>query len=205
MKNDYLPYKATIISIQRESFDINTYRVILADPRVRDEFSFKQGQFAEISLLGVGEAPISITSSPSHPEFLEFTIRACGSLTYKLAQLNIGDSIYLRGPYGNSFPLPKEKNTDIYFVAGGIGLAPLRSLINIIFENRDMFGHIKILYGAKTPDEICFKRELDIWEAMPDTDVLLTVDKPDQNWEKYTGVVTELWKHTVIDGQHAIA
>ena len=205
MKNEYLPHKTTIRSIQRASFDTNTYTVVFDDAEIRNSFDFKQGQFVEISILGVGEAPISIASSPSQRGSLEFTIRACGNVTNKIHQLNVGDSMYVRGPYGNSFPYQEIKNKNIYFIAGGIGLPPLRGLINMVFHKRKEFGHIKILYGAKTPDALCYKEELGSWGEVPDTEVLLTVDWPDKTWNKHVGVVTDLWKQTEVNGKNAVA
>jgi sulfhydrogenase subunit gamma (sulfur reductase) len=205
MKNEYLPYKTTITSIIKESFDTKTYKVVFDNEMIRDTFNYKQGQFAEVSILGVGEAPISIASSPLQPGYLEFTIRACGSLTYKIDQLEVGDSLYVRGPYGNSFPYQEIKHKNIYFIAGGIGLPPLRGLINSVFANRHEFGTVKILYGARTPDALCYKQELQMWAKYPDTELLLTVDYPDDAWDQYTGVVTELWKHTEVSADNAVA
>lgn len=205
MKNEYLPYKATIKSVQKESFDTNTYKVVFDNQKIRDSFIYKQGQFAEISILGVGEAPISITSSPTRKGYLEFTIRAAGSLTKQIHALNVGESLYVRGPYGNAFPYEEIKGKNIYFIAGGIGLPPLRSVINMVMDNRKEFGHIKILYGAKTPDEICFKQELEEWKKIPDTEVWLTVDKPCDGWGCSVGVVTELWKETDVHPNNAVA
>ena len=159
----------------------------------------------EISVLGAGEAPISITSSPSRKGFLEFTIRAAGKVTKGIHNLKRGDSLYLRGPYGNSFPFEEIKGKNIYFIAGGIGLAPLRSLINMVFDNRKDFKRIKLLYGAKTPDELCFKDELEAWKKIPDTEVWLTVDKPCDGWGCRVGVVTELWKDTHVHPENAVA
>ncbi|MBL7071418.1 MAG: FAD/NAD(P)-binding protein [Candidatus Omnitrophica bacterium] len=205
MKNEYLPYKVTIASIQKESFDTNTYKVVFDDEKTRDSFDYRQGQFAEISILGVGEAPISITSSPSRKGYLEFSIRAAGSLTNKIHEMKVGDSLYVRGPYGNSFPYEETKGKNIYFIAGGIGLPPLRSLINMTMDNRSDFGHIKILYGSKTPDELCFKQELDEWKKVENTEVWLIVDKPCDGWGCSIGVVTELWKDTDIHPKNAVA
>ncbi|MBU0693735.1 MAG: FAD/NAD(P)-binding protein [Candidatus Omnitrophica bacterium] len=205
MKNEYLPYKAIIKSIQKESFDTNTYKVVFSDEKIRNSFDYKQGQFAEVSILGIGEAPISITSSPTRKGYLEFTIRGAGCLTKKIHQLNVGDSLYVRGPYGNAFPYEEIKGKNIYFIAGGIGLPPLRSLINIIMDNREEFGNVKILYGAKTPDELCFKQELEMWKKIPNTEVWLTVDKSYGDWKHNVGVVTELWKKTDVCSKNAVA
>lgn len=205
MKNEYIPNPAVIEKIQKETFDTKTFRVKFADKKLAELFQYKQGQFMEISVLGAGEAPISITSTPSRKGFLEFTIRAAGKVTKSIHNLKKGDTIYLRGPYGNSFPFEQLKGKNIYFIAGGIGLAPLRSLINLVFDNRKDFKHIKILYGSKTPDELCFKEEIEAWKKIPDTEVWLTVDKPCDGWGCRVGVVTELWKDTKIQPDNAVA
>jgi len=205
MKNEYLPYPVVIDEVRQESFDTKTFKVKFQDDAKAAEFDYKQGQFAEISVLGWGEAPISITSSPSRKGFLEFTIRKTGKVTDKIHMLKPGDKMHIRGPYGNEFPFEELKGKNIYFIAGGIGLAPLRSLINMVFDHREDFKHIKILYGAKTPDEICFKEELDQWKKIPDTEVWLTIDKPCDGWGCSIGVVTELWKETDIHPENAVA
>ncbi|MFH1799042.1 MAG: FAD/NAD(P)-binding protein [Candidatus Omnitrophota bacterium] len=205
MKNEYIPYKTRILSIKKETFDTNTYKVVFDNEKIKNSFDYKQGQFAEISLLGVGEAPISITSSPSRKGFLEFSIRATGTLTDKIHELKVGDSLFVRGPYGNSFPFDEIKKKNLYFIAGGIGLAPLRSLINMVFDHREDFKHVKILYGAKTSDDICFKEELKEWEKIPNTEVWLTIDKPCEGWGCSVGVVTELWKETEVHPENAVA
>lgn len=205
MRNEYIPHKAIIESIQKESSEVNTYRVIFADEKIRESFNYRQGQFAEVSIPGVGEAPISITSSPTRKNFLEFTIRKTGKVTKVIHGLEVRDSLWVRGPYGNSFPYEEIKGRNIYFIAGGIGLPPLRSLINMIMDRRDEFGHVKILYGAKVPDEICFKQELEEWKKVPNTEVWLTVDKPCDGWGCSVGVVTELWKETDVHPHKAVA
>lgn len=203
--NEYIPYPAVIEEIRKETFDTKTFRVRFVDKKLIDSFQYKQGQFMEVSLLGAGEAPISITSSPSRKGFLEFTIRAAGKVTKSIYSLKKGDTIYLRGPYGNPFPFEEIKGKNIYFIAGGIGLAPLRSLINLVLDNRQDFKHIKILYGAKTPDELCFKGEIEEWKKIPDTEVWLTVDRPCEGWGCSVGVVTELWKQTDVHPENAVS
>jgi len=205
MKNEYIPYPAVIEEVKKETFDTTTFRVRFKDKAFAENFQYKQGQFMEISVLGAGEAPISITSSPSKKGFLEFTIRAAGKVTKGIHNLKKGDNLHLRGPYGNSFPFEEIKGKNIYFIAGGIGLAPLRSLINMVFDNRKDFKYIKLLYGAKTPEELCFKDELEAWKKIPDTEVWLTVDKPCDGWGCRVGVVTELWKDTHVHPENAVA
>ena len=196
MKNEYIPHRAVIESIQRESFDTKTFKVVFEDKALAESFYYKPGQFVQVSLLGVGEAPISIASSQNSEGFLELTIRAMGKLTQAIHRLEPGDKIYIRGPYGNSFPFEEVQGMNLYFIAGGIGLPPLRGVIKSAFSHRADFGKIKILYGAKTPDELCFKKELEDWNRIPDTEVLLTVDNPDGSWKGNVGVVTTLWNRT---------
>ncbi len=205
MTNEYLPYPAVIDSVRNESFDTKTFKVVFEDKRPAKSFDYKPGQFVQLSLLGAGEAPISITSSPCRRGFLEFTIRAVGRLTRAVHQLEPGNRIHIRGPYGNSLPFEEVKGKDLYFIAGGIGLPPLRSLINSVFDSREEFGRIKILYGAKTPDELCFKDELKSWQKITDTEVLLTVDNPDEHWKANAGVVTTLWDKTDMSTSDGIA
>ncbi len=205
MKNEYLPYPARIEAIQEEGPDTRTLRVRFTDQRVADSFDYKPGQFAEVSLFGIGEAPMSITSPPSRKGFLEFTIRDAGKVTHAIHGLDVGDILWVRGPYGNFFPYDEIKGKNIYFVAGGIGLAALRSLINMVFDHWEDFRHIKVLYGSKTPEELCFKGELEEWKKIPDTEVWLTVDNPCEGWEFCIGVVTELWKETDVDPGNAVA
>ncbi|HUW20082.1 MAG TPA: FAD/NAD(P)-binding protein [Sedimentisphaerales bacterium] len=196
MSNEYIPCPARIESVRDESFDTKTFKVVLENAERARSFNYKPGQFVQMSILGIGEAPISITSSPHQQGFLEFTIRRVGRLTHEIHKLMPGERVYIRGPYGNSFPLEQVRGKDLCFIAGGIGLPPLRSLINAVFHKRRQYGKIKILYGAKTPDELCFKEELKTWQRTKDTEVLLTVDRPDQHWKGNVGVVTTLWTKT---------
>ena len=205
VENEYIPNPAVVELIQKEGFDTRTFRVCFEDKTMVESFKYKPGQFVQVSLLGIGEAPISIASSPCCEGFLEFTIRAIGKLTRALHQLKPGDRMYIRGPYGNSFPVEEVKGKELYFIAGGIGLPPLRSVINTVLSNRKDFGRIKILYGARTPDELCFKEELNTWQGMSDIEVLLTVDNPDVGWKGNVGVVTTLWDKTSITGTNGIA
>lgn len=205
VKNEYIPYPVFIEEVREETLDTKTFRVKFMDKKLVSAFKYKQGQFMELSVLGKGEAPISITSSPSRKGFLEFTIRAAGTVTKAIHALKNKDKFYLRGPYGNSFPFEEIKGKNIYFIAGGIGLAPLRSLINLVFDNRKHFKQIKILYGARTPDDLCFKDEIQEWKKMPDTEIFLTVDNPNAGWKDNVGVVTELWKITKINPKNAVS
>lgn len=205
MKNEYIPYSAVIEAIQIESLDTKTFKVRLKDKCLQNQFVYKPGQFVEITILGIGEAPFSIASSPSRKGFLEFTIKAVGKVTRAIHELKPGKTLYLRGPYGNAFPYEEAKGRHLLFIAGGIGLPPLRSVINLAFDHRKNFGNIKILYGVKSPEELCFKQELKIWQGIPQAEVLVTVDRPTADWKQNVGVVTTLWEKTAVTSEQTIA
>ena len=143
----------------------------------------KPGQFVEVSLFGIGEAPISISSSPSRSNgTFELCVRNVGDLTNALHGLQPEDVVGVRGPFGNGFPIDKMRGKDILFAAGGLGLAPLRSLINQVLDQRGSFGRVIILYGTKHPTEILFEWELDEWAARKDVEFHATVDRADEDW-----------------------
>lgn len=205
MKNEYIPYPVKILEIREESHDTRTFRVAFTEKERAEAFTFGQGQFAELSVLGVGEAPISITSSPIHRGHLEFTIRDAGKVTGAISNLAPGDIFHLRGPFGNTFPLEAARGKDLYFVAGGIGLPPLRSLINMVMHEREQFGRVTLLYGARSPGELCFREELEAWSNLPDTHIHLTVDRGEAGWSGNVGLVTELWEKAHISSENAMA
>lgn len=156
------------------------------------ELGHEPGQFVEVSAFGIGEAPISISSSPSKKGSFELCIRQVGTLTNVLKRYEQGDLIGIRGPFGHGYPMEKLMGKDILIVAGGIGLVPLRSLINYVLDNRKDFGRLIILYGAKSPSELLFREEIAIWEARDDVEVHVTVDQGDDSWSGNTGVITTL-------------
>ncbi len=166
----------------------------------------RPGQFVEVSVLGVGEAPISISSSPSRSsKSFELCVRRVGDVTSALHSLKPGDRVGIRGPFGRGFPFEKFRGKDLLFAPGGLGLAPLRSLINQVIDERAMFGRVVILYGARNPDELLFKDELEIWEEMQDVELYLTVDRGDDNWTGNTGVITTLFRHISVYPRNTVA
>ena len=162
------------------------------------------GQFVEVSLFGFGEAPISVTSSPTVPDGFQLCVRNVGNLTGALHRLEPGATIGIRGPFGRGFPVDQMRNRDILFVAGGLGLAPLRSLINYVFDRRQEFGHLTILIGARTPGELLFREEFASWERRHDADVHVTVDRAEDGWSGHVGVITTLFPKVSIDPQRTI-
>ena len=185
----YVPTLAEIVRTRQLTELEKFFEIRLLEPR---PFPFEPGQFILISVLGVGEAPVTLASSPLKKDGVEVCIRRVGSLTNALHRLQEGATIGLRGPFGKGFPIEALKGKDLLFVAGGIGIIPLRSLIHYVLERRKDFGQLSILYGAKTPKEFLFADELKAWGQRGDVRLLLTVDKPDETWEGNAGVITRL-------------
>ena len=152
--NPYRPWPARITSIIDLTETEKLFEFRLIDERIRDAFSHEPGQFVEVSIFGVGEAPISISSSPSKRGFIELCVRRTGHFTEVLHKMQCGDIVGLRGPFGRGFPFEDMKGHDILLVAGGLGIAPLRSLINNIHDERSEFGKVTIIYGSKNPSEV---------------------------------------------------
>jgi sulfite reductase subunit B len=164
------------------------------------------GQFVEVSLLGIGEAPISISSSPSRSNgTFELCVRRVGDLTNALHRMQPGAVVGVRGPFGNPFPVDKMKGKDMLFAAGGLGLAPLRSLINQVLDERGFFGRVIILYGTKHPSEILFNDELQEWAARDDVEFHMTVDRGDEDWTGNVGVITTLFPKVTINPRNTVA
>jgi sulfhydrogenase subunit gamma (sulfur reductase) len=173
-----------------------------------DGFSLnhRPGQFVEVSLLGIGEAPISISSSPSRSNgSFELCVRQAGTLTNALHSLHPGDMVGIRGPFGRGFPIERFRGKDLLFAPGGLGLAPLRSLINEVLDHRAMFGRIFILYGVKNPSELLFKNELEQWMERKDVELHLTVDHADESWTGNVGVITTLFPQIQVHARNTVA
>lgn len=189
----YVPRDAIIDNIIRETDvnDVKTFRVVFPDDPKLELFPYKPGQFAEVSVFGIGEAPISITSSPTQEGYLEFSIKKAGVVTTALHYSEAGKHIGVRGPYGNWFDVDSMEGKDLVFIGGGIGLAPLRSLITYTLDerNRKKYGEITIIYGARTPGDLVFKWELEKWAQRNDIKFYLTVDRANGDWQGRVGFV----------------
>ncbi len=188
-KNIYQPHLMEIIKIIPETGDTKTFHIQFMDKSVEEKFRYLAGQFGEYSVFGEGEATFCLSSSPTRRGHLEFSVKKVGRVTQALHQLNEGDIIGFRGPYGNFFPLEKFKGKNLLFIGGGIGLAPLRSLINNVVDTRSDYGEITILYGARTPQDLCFKYDLEAWSKDPSLQMVTTVDVGDKEWKGKVGLV----------------
>lgn len=193
--NHLLPTIGVVTDIFDETADVKTFRV--EAPGGGKPLEHLPGQCAILSAPGMGEAIFSITSSPTNTEYMEFSIKRCGTITDFLHyNVEPGQEIAIRGPYGNHFPVEdKLKGKDILFIAGGIGLAPLRSVINYMLDKRADYGSIDIVYGARSKEDFTRYQELtEIWPQQPDTRVHLTIDKPQDNWDGNVGFVPAFLK-----------
>jgi len=197
--NLYLIQPATIVEKIREAEDIDTYRLRFVDEQVRRSYRFAAGQFNMVYLFGVGEVAISIVSDPDEPESLDHTIRVVGRVTKAIAQLQPGDELGIRGPFGRGWPLEASRGKDIVIVTGGLGCAPVVGAIEYIFRRRNQYGAVKILHGVKTPHDLLYRERFDAWRRQPDTEVLLTSDQPHKTWRYHVGVVTELFEQVAVD------
>jgi sulfhydrogenase subunit gamma (sulfur reductase) len=189
----FLPSVATILSQKDETPDTRTYRLRFRDPDEHDGFTFRPGQFLELSVFGVGEAPFCLASSPTRMDAVEVTVKRTGQVTDALFALGPGDEVGLRGPCGNGFDVDGATGSDLLCVAGGIGLPPLRGLIWNVLDQRDRFGDVTILYGARTPTDLVYKEELEHWEERDDVTLHVTVDQAKAGWEGNVGMVPTLF------------
>lgn len=193
-ENVYLPKVAILDRVVSEIPEVKTFYWRFDDPAEQQAFrSFRPGQFAQVSLFGVGEFPASLPPSPTENETF-FTIREVGSCTTALHGLKAGDKFAVRGPYGNGFPMEDYYGKNLVFVAGGIGLIPLRSCIVYALKHRDQYGSIQIFYGAKTPRELMYVQNLNEWENSAGVECHLTVDRGTAGWTGNVGVVGSLFK-----------
>ena len=193
-----IPIVAVVTDIRRDTPDVKTFRVVGLDGK--KPFIHKPGQCAMLSIPGVGEALFSITSSPTNENYLEFSIKKCGCVTEVLHSIEVGQQITLRGPYGRPFPVDTVfAKKDLLFVAGGIGLAPLRSVINYIRDKRENYGKVAVVYGARTAEDLVDYEEIEKeWKNVKDFDVYLTIDREQPDWTGHVGFVPNYVKEVGV-------
>lgn len=200
MTNETLiPYLGVVTDIRIDTPDVKTFRVVTPDGK--KPFPHEPGQCAMLSIPGVGEAMFSITSSPTNTEYMEFSIKKCGCLTDWLHMMEVGQQITIRGPYGRAFPVDTELvGKDLLFIAGGIGLAPLRSVINYVRDNRERYGSVQIVYGARSKDDLVDYGEiLNEWMTDDGIEVALTIDREQEGWEGHVGFIPDYVKELEPD------
>lgn len=191
MSNIYQPHLMTIAKVIQETPDIKTFHLVFQDEEMREKFSFQTGQFAEYSAFGAGESTFCIASSPTRMDHLECCFRKSGKVTGQLFELGEGDTIGFRGPFGNTFPIDDWKGKNLIFIGGGIALPPLRSVIWNVLDLRENYGDISIVYGARSVNDLVYKREIREWEERPDVNMVKTVDPGGEtdDWDGHVGFV----------------
>lgn len=205
MIDPYVPYKAEIVDIIQETessdLDIKTFKIKFADGKGLD---FLPGQFVELSIPGIGEAPFGFASAPQNKEFIELTIKRVGYLTNALHSLKVGSTIWIRGPFGNTFPLQELENNKILIIAGGLGLAPLRPLILYMLDaaNRDKYLDIQMLIAARSSRDFTYMRDFAEWRKVKNTKIALTIDRPEDGWDGLVGFPHNLVGDLGVDYQN---
>ncbi len=200
MKNPYLPVDATIEEIIDETPLIKTFVF-----RPKEPIPFATGQFVEVTVPGMGEAPFTPSSTPGLHEKMEVTIMSAGRITRRLHQMKKGETVGVRGPYGKGYPLDDFRGKEIFIVGGGVGLAPLRSLLYALFARIGDFKRVYLRYGAKTPKDIVYKPLLPEWTKKDNLDVVITVDQGDETWKGRVGLVTTICEEVPADLKNTVA
>lgn len=198
--NPYYPLSGTVERVIEETLTIKT---LVVHPET--VIPFRAGQFMQLTMPGVGEAPFTPSSSPSKPETLEFTILRMGTVTEALHGLKEGDPVGLRGPFGKGYPLDKLEGTEVLVVGGGCGIAPLRSLLYMLFDNMEKFKRVSIKYGAKSPAELVYRDSYDEWQAIHKVDFTPTTDMGAPGWSGHVGLVTTILDDLDIDISNSYA
>jgi len=206
-ENIYKPYLMEIENIVEETPDVRTFRLKFKNTDDAEKFSFKAGQFGEYSVLGEGESTFCVASSPTRKGYIECTFRKAGRVTNSLANLEIGDTVGFRGPYGNTFPIEEWEGKNLLYIAGGIALPPMRCVIWNTIDLREKYKDITIVYGARTVNDLVYKHELKEWEERPDIRLITTVDPGGQtpDWKGEIGFVPMVLENVAPSSENTVA
>ena len=201
--NVMAPVAMHLARVEKETHDTFTLTLEAGDGHPLERFA--PGQFSMLYVFGIGELPISISGNPEERGKLVYTVRSVGKATHALVTSEPGDAIGVRGPFGTSWPLAESRGRDVLIVAGGIGLAPLRPAIYHVLRHRGDYGRLVVLYGARSPQDLLFRKQLSAWNYVPDTQVLTTVDYGGLSWRGNVGVVTTLFRHIRLEPERTTA
>jgi sulfhydrogenase subunit gamma (sulfur reductase) len=204
-KNLYLPEMATIQEVIVETHNIMTFKVKLNNQEAMENFSFQPGNVGQLSAFGIGESTFVINSPPTRMDYLQFSVMRSGEVTSKLHALKAGDQVGVRAPLGNHFPYEDMKGKDIVFIGGGIGMAPLRTLLLFMLDNRDDYGKITLLYGARSPLDMAFNYELQDWLDRGDLDTHLTIDAEFEGWKHDVGLIPNVLLEIAPNPENSVA
>jgi len=198
-----LPQPYSVRQVVKETAD--TFTLTLEPSNGAGANRFQPGQFSMLWVFGVGELPISISGDPAERDRLVYTVRSVGQATHALVSREVGDAVGVRGPFGTGWPVEKAEGRDVLVIAGGIGLAPLRPVIYEVLHNREKYGRLVILYGARSPRDLLYRKELAAWARQRETQVLVTVDYGGLSWRGHVGVVTTLFKYARLQPERSLA
>ena len=207
MENIYRPYLARIEEKRKETYDSTSFKLVFEDVGLQESFTYRTGQFGIYSVFGEGESTFCIASSPTRKGYIECCFRVVGRVTRSLARLEVEDIIGFRGPYGNDFPIEDFFGKNIVFIAGGIALPPVRSVIWNVLDQRDKFKEVTIVYGARTVADLVYRHELEIWEGMDDVNLVTTVDPGGEtaDWKGKVGLVPNVLKEAAPTAVDSVA
>lgn len=192
--NPYKPMAATVREVIQETGNIKTLRVVLDEPEAMQNFHYEPGQVGQLSVFGAGESTFVINSPPSQREYLQFSVMQAGEVTSAIHRLSVGDRVGVRAPLGNFFPYSDWKGKNIFFVGGGIGMAPIRTIMLHLLEHRADYGRISLLYGAKSPGDMAYSYETEDWLKREDLDCTLCIDNPYEGWPHRVGLIPNVLK-----------
>ena len=198
-----IPQSYLIRDVAKETYD--TFTLKLVPDTGSNHTQFQPGQFSMLWVFGVGELPISISGDPGEHDRLVYTVRSVGQATNGLVTRTVGEAVGVRGPYGNGWPMQAARGHDVIVVAGGIGLAPLRPVIYEVLSHREDYGRLVILYGARSPRDLLYRKELATWSRQKETQVLTSVDYGGMSWRGHVGVVTTLFKYARLKPARSVA
>ncbi len=194
-----------VFRVRRKIRELRDVFTLVLEPSGPTEFSFAAGQFNMLYVFGVGEVPISLSGDPGQTQILVHTIRSVGAVTRAINKLKRGDAVGVRGPFGSQWPFEKAFGRDVIIVTGGLGIAPLRPAVHQLLAQRESFGKVSLLYGARTPNDILFQKEIERWRGRLDLEVEATVDSAPPGWRGNVGVVTTLIPRAQFDPATVIA
>ncbi|KAF0230932.1 MAG: hypothetical protein FD177_2824 [Desulfovibrionaceae bacterium] len=203
--NPYLPDMATVLETVQETPNIKTFRVRLDNPDRMAAFTFQPGQVGQLTSFGAGESTFVINSPPTRMDYLQFSVMRAGEVTSSLHGLKAGDKVGVRAPLGNHFPYESMKGKDVVFIGGGIGMAPLRTLLLFMLDNRKDYGSISLLYGARSPEDMAFRGELPEWLSRSDLNTVLTIDREAPGWEHRVGLIPNVLREMAPKAENCVA
>jgi len=199
------PEPATVLEVITETANIRTLRLAFDDPALAESFSFLPGQIGQLSILGAGESTFALSSAPSRKGSFDFSVMRTGVVTSAIHELAAGDRVAVRAPMGCAFPTDDWKGRNIVLVSGGIGMAPLRSLLFYLLDHRDDYEDLTLVYGARTPDDLCFAQDRRDWEARTDLDFVATIDTTCSGWDGCVGLVPSVVEEKAPSPDNAVA